>query len=1334
MSTKSFSHKDYHVGWICALPKERAAAHAMLDGEEHDELPQPDHDHNTYTLGSIGKHNVVIACLPSGEIGTNSAANLVTQMINTFPSIRFGLMVGIGGGIPPLVKLGDVVVSRPSGQFPGVVQWDLGKSETAGFRRTGALDRPPKALLTALAKLEASHDMYGSKIPDYLQAMADRYPKLAEKYIWSPRLKDPMFESHSSPRNPSLGASIIAIMFKFLVALLRLLLGGQESTERNIPTMSDSKSDSGKPRDIDIRYGLIASGNQVVKDGIVRDRINQSLGGEVLCIEMEAAGLMNNFPCIIVRGICDYADAQKNKDWQEYAAAIAAGFTKELLQHVRVADVDSERPVKDILRQVHEDVLATREGVRRIESLMDKDEVNKILDWLTPVSYGQQHTMHSGTHKKGTGQWILESKEFQSWLNNSKQTLLCQGMPGAGKTIITSVIIGHLTAIFKEDTTIGIAYIYCSFKQKTHQTTETLLASVLKQFASCRNPFPDTTKKLYEQHEAKQTQPSQEQLLKDLEAVIGLYSKVFVLIDALDECHLPSMEPFVSTLFELQGQSKMNIFATSRFIPEIKNWFAEAESEFLEIRALASDITTYLEVEMRQSSTNIIRTSPKLQDEIKKEISEAADGMFLLAQIYLNLLQDKLTVKQIRKELQAFRVDAGGGSENEKTKALTHAYDHAIERINEQELGLKNLAMEVLSWITFAKRALTTAELRHGLATKQGMATLEEDDLQHLGDIGRVCVGLVTVDEKSGIIQLVHYTTQEYFEDTQMRWFPDANSALLGACITYLSFTEFESGFCQTDDEFEQRQAKFPLCNYAASHWGEHTPKDIKPGREILEFLKSQAKVDASVQAQLAVKRYSSHTNYSQDVPKRVTALHLAAQFGSPGLTSALLEDKYNPNSPDSDHQTPLLWATRKGHEDVVNLLIDAHANLEVRDKEQSATPLIWAARNGYENIVSLLLQRGADVNARDHSERTPLSLASFYKHKSVVQLLLKSGGVVDANDGAGKVKLLATEVERQAVIEMLYGHDSNLASVEGAHDHEAMIPDTADNWSEIAVQKLLDGDEFLDKVDQYGRTLLSRAAQSGNKEIVQKLIATGKVDINAKDGDHGKTPLIWAARKGHKAIVKLLLEAGADVNVKEQNLGETALTLAIQSGHEESVRALLDKGANVHNRDHSDHTPLFTTTWQGSKAMMQLLLDEGVDVNARDEDGRTPIFNTSAFGSADMVQLLLDSGADIAAIDAEGQTPLFFAAALGQRDVVSLLLKRGIDINSRSKDGRTALFAAIGSGDKDVVNLLLDTGNIDLHNGDDEGTTPIDWAKERGQRDIIQLLHHQLGTTQVIE
>ncbi|KAL3487691.1 purine and uridine phosphorylase [Aspergillus germanicus] len=303
----SLTAEDYAVGWICALPKEQTAAKAILD-EIHPKLPKPPNDTNTYTLGSIGGHNIVITCLPKGQISNNSAANVAAQMVQTFPGIKFGLIVGIGGGVPPKVRLGDVVVSTPVDKYPGVVQWDLGKAEKDGvFRRTGALNNPPSALLSALGELESSHEMEGSKVRQYLEEMGKKWPRLASKYAICDHLKDPLSNSMDS---------------------------------------ADDQAD-----DVRVHYGLIASGNHVIKDAETRDIVNESLGGNALCFEMEAPGLMNNFPCLVIRGICDYADSGKNKDWQEYAVATAAAFAKEFLEFVQPSDVDHERPVKEVLDQ-----------------------------------------------------------------------------------------------------------------------------------------------------------------------------------------------------------------------------------------------------------------------------------------------------------------------------------------------------------------------------------------------------------------------------------------------------------------------------------------------------------------------------------------------------------------------------------------------------------------------------------------------------------------------------------------------------------------------------------------------------------------------------------------------------------------------------------------------------------------------------------------------------------------------------------------------------------------------------------------------------------------------
>ena len=333
----------YTVGWVCALPKERTAATAMLD-RRHADLPKPPNDPNTYTLGSIGKHNVVIACLPKGKIGNNSAATAVTWMISTFPSIKFGLMVGIGGGVPPEVRLGDVVVGTPVGQFPGVVQWDLGKAkESGGFERTGSLNNPPNALLTALTKLESDHELTGSRIPEYLNELRQKWPRLVPKYLKSDSLEDVLFKANYAHASKSTTdpAAIPGNNDE----------DGEGEEDESCCFCDRAKIVKRKPREMRVLYGLIASGNQVIKDATFRDSLNKDLDGQVLCVEMEAAGLMNNFPCIIIRGICDYADSHKNKIWQEHAAAMAAAFAKELLGYVQQSDVEAERTAKEILNQ-----------------------------------------------------------------------------------------------------------------------------------------------------------------------------------------------------------------------------------------------------------------------------------------------------------------------------------------------------------------------------------------------------------------------------------------------------------------------------------------------------------------------------------------------------------------------------------------------------------------------------------------------------------------------------------------------------------------------------------------------------------------------------------------------------------------------------------------------------------------------------------------------------------------------------------------------------------------------------------------------------------------------
>jgi nucleoside phosphorylase len=310
----ALDNDEYTVGWITALALEGAAAEAMLDVEHEEPQWQHENDYNNYTLGSIGKHNVVIVSLPE-MYGPTATATAVSQMLSTFKSVRIGLMVGIGGGIPNLetshdIRLGDIVVSKPEGTSGGVKQYDLGKATVGGgFQPQGSLKSPPRVLLNAVNKLKRIHFRQPCNVPNILREMEKNNPFMVEPHQGGPSYL------HQGSENDRL----FHPSYKHKE--------GAKTCEE-CDKEQEIKRPPREKQDPFIYYGTIASGNQVIKDGETRD----SLGKDCLCFEMEAAGLMNDFPCLVIRGICDYADSHKNKRWQNYAAAAAAAYAKELLQ------------------------------------------------------------------------------------------------------------------------------------------------------------------------------------------------------------------------------------------------------------------------------------------------------------------------------------------------------------------------------------------------------------------------------------------------------------------------------------------------------------------------------------------------------------------------------------------------------------------------------------------------------------------------------------------------------------------------------------------------------------------------------------------------------------------------------------------------------------------------------------------------------------------------------------------------------------------------------------------------------------------------------------------
>lgn len=372
---------------------------------------------------------------------------------------------------------------------------------------------------------------------------------------------------------------------------------------------------------------------------------------------------------------------------------------------------------------------------------------------------------------------------------------------------------------------------------------------------------------------------------------------------------------------------------------------------------------------------------------------------FLLAQLHMDSLVDTTTIKSVRTALQRF----GRGS-----NAYGSAYDDAMERINEQSGNRKELALRVLMWITCAKRQLSIRELQHALAVQIDESSLDEDDFVDINDIISVCAGLVTIDEQSNIVRLVHYTTQEYFQrqELQDKWFPAAQDTIFMACTTYLGFEYFAKGSCGDDVEYGERLKQHPFYRYAACKWARHLRLAANIGiSELVSFL------DASL-----VNHVDSW---------RRTPLHHAATEGHVKIVQLLLEKGADTQVLDLRGQSPLLKATFISQTEIVRMLLDMGADPNLHEAIES--PLMRAVLNDHDEIVELLIDHKANIEERNTYHPLLVVAVEFACWKAL-RSLLKKGADTEARDKSGSTAL--TYAVRDGSIEsvrLLLDHGANI-------------------------------------------------------------------------------------------------------------------------------------------------------------------------------------------------------------------------------------------------------------------------------------------------------------------
>ncbi|KAK4069153.1 hypothetical protein Trihar35433_5732 [Trichoderma harzianum] len=445
----------------------------------------------------------------------------------------------------------------------------------------------------------------------------------------------------------------------------------------------------------------------------------------------------------------------------------------------------------------------------------------------------------------------------------------------------------------------------------------------------------------------------------------------------------------------------------------------------MQIRASKDDVRTYVRGQLDGGNLehlpSLVKQKPRLKEEIIKGISDAVDGMFLLAKIYLDTLVDKVTITDVSEAVSQLPKQVSGSGEDKRLKVLNQAYESAWERINGQKEGFRSIATRVLAWISFAKRPLSTKELQHALAVKIGTDVFHKDAIPQVQDMVSFCA--------------------EFFDRKKSDWFPNAEAMIAETCISYLSLEEFGDSCPYQSNPFYLRRSSYGLYKYASYYWGDHARvAGRKVDESVIGFLMSGARASSAFHVMLerfpmSDRIEGEYYDFYDPWLRRhspVSGLHLAVHFELDEAINMLLKNGCDVNGRKGLEVTPLLMAIDNGHIGIAEMLLDNGAHMGfvpgqsliylavamephnyserlvqkliargIDDGENFSLYLLLAVQLGYEAIVKLLLDKGADINATGHFGMTPLHIAAEHGQEAIMKLLLDKGADIDATDNA---------------------------------------------------------------------------------------------------------------------------------------------------------------------------------------------------------------------------------------------------------------------------------------------------------------------------------------------
>ncbi len=739
--------------------------------------------------------------------------------------------------------------------------------------------------------------------------------------------------------------------------------------------------------------------------------------------------------------------------------------------------------------------------------------------------------------------------------------------------------------------------------------------------------------------------------------------------------------------------------------------------------------------------------------DIVERVCARSDRKFLLAKLYVETLRVKLNKREAMDTLQA--LPPGYAGVYETTMERIKAYS-----VNEPRSNATQLALTVLSWVVFARRPLDLPELQHALAIRLDR-DFSEDDSYDEEEILKYTAGLVGVAADNGAVRVSHYTVQEYFMDHGKHWLlQDADTQIARACLHYMSIGDLSTpcNFSQEEVEFEERKKQYPFMCYAYEYWvsisssdatiklqirmkpryafsfaissdvellaessiqGYHA-RDAMRDRDVtaqaLRFLKNPELVATLVQGQW----YLGSAEASKwEIRRGANALHVAAWFGLTDVLDDLLEDSLDINAKDPFHeQTPLIYASRRGHSDTVAKLVELGAYVNNRSA-RGRTALVEAVTEGHRSVVEILLQQYRlavnEIQPWDFG-RSVLMLAVIRRDLEIVNALLPRSSVNQKDSKGFTALMLAASFGFVEIVDTLLAHpeiDVNVTSI-------------------------------------YGKSALFHAAiceNDGNGTLVQMLLDHGGIDTSIRDKQGGGTALIRAVECGNPVVVGLLLERTAEADQKDYQ-GRSLLHAAAINDQREIASFLLDKQWPIDAKDKQNRTSLHDAARCGSEAMIQLLLDRGADAGLKDASGRSPatvawqngettafqllqealttesrplpdpealpVWSLAKLGRADIIERKIAQKPTnpyiLSHLDPDtDDTPIHCAISASQPAILRLLLSAGLSPDTQNAEFLSPLHVAASSPNLQLLQILLSASpNLNLNPKDETGTTPL--------------------------